>query len=201
MNARCKVRPLGFRPLGFANELFNNAELALAAYADLNTTQSTLDQKLALIDAGMTDKQAKEFATRYPEVIAHIPNTDSGFSATVFKDTNGQLTVAFRGTEASLGNVDLTEADLSEIAPLGAAYHQIVDMFNWWQTISNPAGSMVNQFEIANYSSNPPAGAVLIADYTYLVPVAQVAATGELESGGDLSSLDTVDHSSWGIAA
>lgn len=186
------------------NGIFNNAELAMAAYADLTAQQSTASQILALVDNGMTVKQAEEFSTRYPNIVVHQSNTLSGFSATVFRSSNAsgsQLTVAFRGTE--FPGIDLTQADLSEILPLGAAYHQIVDMANWWQMISNVIGSMVNQFEIANYSSSPspPAGAVLIAHSTYLVPVLQVQATGELYSEADLSSVDATGHSLGGHLA
>jgi hypothetical protein len=129
------------------NDIFDSSELALAAYGFLNVnevTGSTFNID-ALKDAGMTQTQAEQYAARYPEIVAHIPNTDSGFSATVFKDANGELTISFRGTEG-LG-IDLSEADLSQILPFGAAYNQIVDMYNWWQKISSPAGTLVNQFE------------------------------------------------------
>jgi hypothetical protein len=68
------------------NDLFNNSELALAAYADLSLGK-TSDQidSLKQDGDGMSQKEAEEFAKRYKDVIAVIPDQTSGFSATIFK--------------------------------------------------------------------------------------------------------------------
>lgn len=80
------------------NELFDNAELSLAAYSNLqNGSTATSANKQALKDAGMTEKQADEFAVRWPEVIKQYSD-ESGFSATAFRSGN-QVCVAIRGTE------------------------------------------------------------------------------------------------------
>jgi Ca2+-binding RTX toxin-like protein len=181
--------------------LYDNSEISLAAYAYLDEGKPTTHQDniAALISGGMSDKQAREFAARYPEIVAHIPNTDSGFSATVFKDANGELTIAFRGTEG-LG-IDLSEADLGQIFPFGAAYNQIVDMYNWWQTISSPAGTLVNQYEVVTVVGDPPEGGIRLSDAFYLVPEAEVSATGELASEADMTSLDVTGHSLGGHLA
>jgi len=70
-------------------ELFNNAELALAAYAQLDAALSVTDQISKLQDAGMSERQAREFAARYPEVITTFDDTETGFDATVFRSAGG----------------------------------------------------------------------------------------------------------------
>jgi Ca2+-binding RTX toxin-like protein len=111
--------------------LYNNAELALAAYADLDDSKSTADEANidALIDAGMSNKQAQEFAARYTEVVAQYNDLLSGFSATVFKSSSGQLTLAIRGTDQVPG-AD-TDDDLNILAN-GVAQQQITELYDWW---------------------------------------------------------------------
>ncbi len=48
--------------------LFNNAELALAAYATL-AQGATAAKIVNLVAEGMSFKQANEFSTRYPTII------------------------------------------------------------------------------------------------------------------------------------
>ncbi|MGC4395386.1 hypothetical protein [Hydrogenophaga sp. T2] len=81
--------------------------------------------------------------------MAHCPNTTSGFSATLFERTDPEageprFAVAVRGTE---GNVlsqvypDLISADIADLVANGLAWEQILDMYNWWQSISTPSTS------------------------------------------------------------
>ena len=83
--------------------LYNSAELAQAAYATLaqGDTKSA-DNKSALqasTGAEMSQKQAEKFAARYSEVITQFNDTETSFSATVFKEAvTGNLTLAFKGT-------------------------------------------------------------------------------------------------------
>ena len=74
--------------------IYTNAELALAAYASLesNSLTSSTSNIEALIDAGFSAEQAKEFAKQYPVVVEQYNDTDNSFSATVFKDAEGNLT-------------------------------------------------------------------------------------------------------------
>lgn len=67
-------------------DLFEQAQLALAAYADLATGSPDL-QKLRV--AGLTLRQADRFIERYRVVTRHW-NSGNGLSATVFTDANGQ---------------------------------------------------------------------------------------------------------------
>src|SRR3989338_11170370 len=108
------------------NALFNNAELALAAYAALNTSDLAT-QKTALQNAGLSGSQADIFSSRY-QVITQYNDTATSFSVTVFKDTSGNLTLAVRGT---LEPGDFLPSDI-DIWLRGAGYDQIIAMYNWW---------------------------------------------------------------------
>jgi len=72
--------------------LFNNAELALAAYANLTVDNTGAQENLAALESttnggpGMTVTQATQFASIYTRVIAVGNDTDTGFQATVFAD-------------------------------------------------------------------------------------------------------------------
>lgn len=87
-------------------KLFNQASLAEAAYASFidsngNVIKTTDDIKTALKvieNNPFTETPAAEFAAKY-RVVSHIPNTASGFSATVFQDSAGNRHLAIRGTE------------------------------------------------------------------------------------------------------
>ena len=184
------------------NELFNNAELALAAYAELNSNQETSLQVQALKAAGMSESQANAFSERYPDIVSQFTDPFTGFSATIFKSSEGELTLAIRGTE--FGPFDLSTDE--DILTHGAGYDQIIAMVNWWKKISAPAGTMVEQYELAIYieqeGDTPPANAVKlysnptdvmnpfsVIEETYLQPAAQVAAV----SNGNVYSVLQID--------
>ncbi len=124
--------------MGTAGTLYNYAELAQAAYADLtagptNTLSNLSELKDPDDGAGMTQTQADEFAARYPEIVVQYTDPDTGFSATVFKSSTGQLTLAIRGTDEFPG----ADADDDyDIWANGLAREQITEMYNWWQTAS-----------------------------------------------------------------
>ena len=72
--------------------IFSSAELALAAYSDLNDG-SLIPQESALVQdgKGLSQIQASNFASQYT-VVTQYNDTDTSFSATVFKDSEGNLT-------------------------------------------------------------------------------------------------------------
>ena len=109
--------------------LYNQAELAQAAYAGLAQGEtdlaSNLDALRVSTGADMSQKQAAEFAARYPGIVTQFNDTETSLSATVFKDTSGNLTLAFRGTAELTGSPnDLTPTD-ADIFLHGAGYDQI----------------------------------------------------------------------------
>ncbi len=82
------------------NNYFKQAELALAAYSNLNPGMSLNDYLIALGNngEGLSSSQADTFATNYSVKAEHSDAT--GVSATVFFDNNtGETYLAIRGTE------------------------------------------------------------------------------------------------------
>ncbi len=142
-----------------STDLLRNAELALAAYTTLSLG-ATNAQQGDLVTGGMAPKQAEKFVNHYPAVVAYfsdaVPQGGLGtsFSATVFKDAAGHLTLAIRGT-AEPGDFVPTDAD---IALNGMGYDQIVAMYNWWKRVSSPEGEIVQQYRVVgNTAQTAPA--------------------------------------------
>ncbi|MBK8676307.1 MAG: hypothetical protein IPN27_07990 [Cellvibrionales bacterium] len=186
-----------------AETLFNNTELSLAAYSDLSLGLTNSQENITALKQngkGMSQAQAVRFAERYPSVLAVADKPASGFQATVFKSEDGELVVAMRGTA---GGSDLNEDQY--LTAYGVAYHQMVDMYNWWQMVSHLGNTLVDQFAIQVVSGTPPAGAVELydigSDHYYLVKTAQISATGELANEADLNSVTVTGHSLGGHLA
>src|SRR5690606_23592193 len=98
--------------------LINHAELALASYAllpEINSLDNTANHETLIKQAGITDTQFDDLVNKYPYIVSHIQNTESGFSTTVFQGADGSLMVAIRGTEFPDDPVDLLQADIQEI--------------------------------------------------------------------------------------
>ncbi|MEZ5617337.1 MAG: hypothetical protein R3E40_03545 [Rhodocyclaceae bacterium] len=136
-------------------QIYDQSELTLAAYANLTPgVTNDLIRREALVAAGLSAKQAEEFAKKYPMVVAQFNDTpDEGgmgtsFSATVFKDASGNLKLAFRGTaELFASPSDLFPTDAT-IATSGVGYDQVLAMWNWWQRVSNPTDAPVTQYRL-----------------------------------------------------
>ncbi len=158
--------------------LLNSSQLALAAYANFQKDTYVV----ALKKVGMTETQANIFASEY-SVVTQIGDTLSGFSATIFKDSNGQLTVALRGTNDLF---DLLDADFSEIVATGAARTQIVEMYNWWQQVSHASGSEVPQIAYTNGTITHITGSATGEAYLALQADSVVDVTGH-SLGGHLA--------------
>ena len=107
------------------------AALAEAAYALFDSDKTTQE---ALIDSGFSDSQATAFVTNWA-LIDHLPDTSTGFSATVFQSKdNGEYTLAIRGTAQN--DVDLIGADVGDIVADGLAWDQIIDLYNYTQELT-----------------------------------------------------------------
>ena len=90
---------------------FAQAELALAAYADLTTGEPN---KAELKKAGMSDAQATRFASTW-RVVTQYTDPITGVSATVFQAvTGGQTCLAIRGTDGP------TDIIANDFIPKGA---------------------------------------------------------------------------------
>ncbi|AGF79748.1 Ca2+-binding protein, RTX toxin [Desulfocapsa sulfexigens DSM 10523] len=110
----------------------------------------------------MTAEQAEDFVNNW-EVIYHQPNTDTGFSATLFRNKNtGKYHYACRGTEPGID--DLLVTDGGDIVYDGLAIKQIVDMYNDWQRINAAPNTVYKAAELE-----------LLTDKTALLAAEQTA--------------------------
>ena len=138
--------------------LFQQAQLAEAAYANLagmniSTTAQAIKDALTDPDlgGGFSTAQASAFVTHWRVVDQYTASglfgiTDgSGFSATVFEsiDNPGQYSIAMRGTA---GATDLM-ADAGDVLTDGLALDQIVDMYNYWQSLNHNLGYTAYKLE------------------------------------------------------
>ncbi len=130
------------------------SDLAQAAYIHFDAVPTggwagdALKEQLAKDADSWPTARRDEFVLHW-RVVAHVPNTASGFSATLFERINPapsepQYVVAMRGTEANIlsqAYADLAVADVADLVANGLAWEQIIDMYNWWQEVSTPSTS------------------------------------------------------------
>ena len=137
----------------------NYVLLAEASYSDFSKLGTDGNDKAKIEDTivgeGKDEDKTKEKMAEYISdkytVVAHFTDADknswlnpfkitevvgnaaSGFSATLFQDRDtGEYVFAIKGT---FSTYDALVADIGDIANDGLAHHQIVDMYNFWQSI------------------------------------------------------------------
>jgi hypothetical protein len=128
------------------DHIYHQAELALAAYADL-APGLTRDRLAQLRDASSSTAQAEEFARSYPIIVAQYKDTSTSFSATVFAAADGQLHLAIRGTKEP---GDFAPMD-ANIALYGIGFDQVVAMVNWWRRAAACQVTQVAQVRLEAY--------------------------------------------------
>ncbi len=150
------------------------AQLAEASYADLREGNDVeLELRRAANNMRFSDTQVTEFASKW-SVLHHLPDTASGFSATLFesKDNPGEVVLACRGTADTIDDLYLT--DVGDIALDGIAIAQVVDLYNYWKSLTTTgiyqAAKLITlQTEtvalIDAFASSQSAGASLAAQY------------------------------------
>ncbi len=139
--------------MSHGRELFLGAQVSLAAYANLTkgitTTAENTDSLLeevelplfGIIPAAFIEAARVRFIGDFSEVLHRTHDEDTGFGATVFQLAEGGLSIAFRGTDDPRIDIDdIIEADL-QIYSVGAAFDQIVTLYNWWQRVSVAPGT------------------------------------------------------------
>jgi len=144
-------------------EYFKQAELALAAYANLVTEISNQDE---LKEAEFSNKQASTFTNTY-RVIDQFDDALTGLSATVFADkVSGEAFLAIRGTEVS-DSMDLL-TDLIDITWLGSTTLQpqyISLKFKVAEWIGN--GILPQNFTVTGHSLGGFLAAGLVAELIF----------------------------------
>ncbi len=133
-------------------DYFAQAQLSMAAYASLQSGMFGKDYPgyvAALVDKGMSQKQAELFATTYA-VIDQYTDPATGLSATLFSKA-GVNYFAIRGTEAGVfsGALDWL-TNVADVDAEGIAVQQGLALFNYLQRLQGAAGNPVVQ-----YSYNP----------------------------------------------
>ena len=104
---------------------------------ELNPHKQDDEIKIGTLKGDFTPTQAKRFSERY-ELIHHIPNTESGFSVTLFYNhTTKTYTLAFRGTEMTSIDGFTTDVLLTDgcITLLGFALPQYLSLLKLKEAI------------------------------------------------------------------
>ncbi|MHB1619267.1 MAG: alpha/beta hydrolase family protein [Sulfuricella sp.] len=140
------------------SEYFRQAELSLAAYADLSTGVPNEDE---LKKAGMSSTQATRFAATW-SVAAHYSDV-TGVSATVFQEiSTGQKTLAIRGTQ---GVTDfITDYFILNGTPsqLNPQYQSLKTKVQAWLG----DGTLTPGFSVSGHSLGGYLAAGLVADFS-----------------------------------
>ncbi|CAG0990149.1 partial Leukotoxin, partial [Methylophilaceae bacterium] len=150
--------------------LFEFAQLAEASYALLEGTinnENLLKERLIALDGDkykFSSAQATEFIKNW-RVASHQANTSSGFSATIFERLNengtgtGQYSLAIRGSTLEQGGRDFI-ADTKLISTDGVAVSQLVDLYNYWQSLTQ-----AGEYQAAKLTTQTIASTFLTALY------------------------------------
>lgn len=146
--------------------------MAEAAYADLKNVATTKELKTALIAQDFSAIQAAEFVINW-RVVSHQPNTDSGFSATLFQRITadpiagyevGDYAYAVRGTEIGLTDLTDLKENIGSIVQDGLALEQIVDLYNDWTRITTPQGQAYQVAQLVNFAGDGDPSHVILDD-------------------------------------
>ncbi|AFJ03706.1 Alkaline phosphatase [Methylophaga frappieri] len=205
-----------------ANNLFQQALLAEAAYADFwnhATEQLITDSSLiaaALTFEGFSQTQAEEFVDEWT-VRAHQPNTFSGLSVTVFENLNGDKVLAVRGTDDPFDVI--TDLGILEgVTPEQTTqYQELKDLVDGWLD----DGTLDSGFTVSGHSLGGFLAGGLLVDYpddishAYIYNAPGVGGllaefgilTGHLDPSIDLSLISNVvaaygvdGTADWGIS-
>lgn len=188
------------------NSLFEQAQLAEAAYANFwdDITNTLITDQAKVIAAlkgedgdGFSETQAQEFTNNW-EIISHQPDTDTGFSATLFRRKTddpvsgykaGDYVYAIRGTA---GIVDFQE-DLGNIVADTLALEQIVDLYNDWIRIITPEGEVYQVAKLVTFEGDGNPNHVILDSPTGYKTIVW-------ESSTDVYSSDDLRYSGTGVS-
>ena len=150
---------LEFANLQIAAEALHNLLTAPAGTPDKLMSTTEIDRINDALEANLIDgnnhsskfttTQAEQFAQNW-KVVQHIANTKSGFSGTLFENTEThELVISFRSTEFVEDQLrDSVVTNTSEIKEHGWAFGQISDMEEWFNSLKTagliPNGQKIN---------------------------------------------------------
>ena len=137
-------------------DYFEQAQLAQAAYANLQGIVGQIPSSIILqqndsltgFAPNFSFSQAEEFR-RHFYVVDHLPNTASGFSATLFQNVDtGAYSLAIRGSELSNFVDDFAVNDIAGVFGRGIATDQAVDLYNYYLRLTTNSFSQVAQWRV-----------------------------------------------------
>ena len=143
-----------------SDTLLKYANLQMAAEAtDLSKVLAgTMELKDALVNGNnraskFTQTQASQFVSDGWVVVDHKPDTTTGFSGTLFRNTKtGELVMSFRSTEfADDAARDNQATNALEIREKGFAFGQIDDMQSWYASLQ-ASGKITGPLTVTGYS-------------------------------------------------
>jgi len=180
------------------NDYFIQAELAMAAYANLNVGAPSQGE---LIQAGMSSVQAAQFASKWV-VVEQYNDPITGVSATVFEEVGtGKKHLAVRGTQDPADFVADYLILTGVPSELNPQYLSLKSKLNEWLG----DGTLNQGFTVAGHSLGGYLSAGLIADfstsishaYLYNAPgnnslISQVMVDMGIASAPDASKITTL---------
>lgn len=202
--------------------LFQQAQLAEAAYANFidnagNLITTDAGVKTALIASGFSidlnnptqSAQAAALANEW-SVVDQYDNSSwgglvgSGFSATVFQNkVTGQYSLAIRGSQ----DIADFSTDAKLITTDGVAVSQLVDMYNYWQSLTHlgvyQAATLTTQYAdtaALTAAANLPGSTVAyaLARAAFISQGYIVEGNTVYQAGFDLSTNVYTDSRQWG---
>ena len=139
----------------------------------------------------MFNNESKEklFNARF-EILAQLPNTQSGASAVLIKDKETQKkALVVRGTEISFPAVVNDSATLAQLVYFGRAAEQERDLINFYQRLTAPKGQ---SFSVIDYPSLP----IVKPGVTKNIHDIKVTSSGNIKGLGLLSKNESLEF--WG---
>lgn len=185
--------------MSLITDVFLQTQLAEAAYADFSNPSINPEDTLQQGNSAFSSAQAIAFVSNW-EVIDHVPDTASGFSATIFRNRqSGAYTLSVRGTSAT-SPTDILN-DINVIAGDGVAVAQLVDLYNFWQRANTAPGI---GYTAAKAVAQLDAGNGTITYTINWVPSGQLADASLRQGSGALTitpALNVTGHSLGGHLA
>jgi pimeloyl-ACP methyl ester carboxylesterase len=191
---------------------YSKLQLAAEAFLDKVTPVNPL---LKVLQDGnkhaskFTPTEAAAFQKRY-EVIAHKPNTGTGFSGTLFWDKfEHKYTLSFRSTEFVEDVLADSVGTNEGISSYGWAFGQIADMEDWWKELNERPDFAGKPVTVTGYSLGghlATAFAQLRAEAGELSRIQRIytfngAGTGGIKEGRTLTEVMALFRTVWDTGA